>query len=72
MDTNMDTSVEANEANPAPHHRGPNESAAPTLQVPAAAASRATITTFFSEISPLTGPGTSDIVRYSYRAPSSD
>ena len=40
-----------------PHHSDPNESAAPTPPVPAAAAPRATITLFFSGISLLTGTG---------------
>ena len=45
------------EATAAPHHSEPDESAAPTPPVPAAAAPRATITPFFSGISPLTGTG---------------
>ena len=45
------------EATAVPHHSDPNESAAPTSPVPAAAAPRATITLFFSGISPLTGAG---------------
>ena len=45
------------EATAAPHHREPNESAAPTPPVATAAAHRATITSFVSGISPLTGTG---------------
>ena len=55
--TGLDTSMEATAA---PHHSEPNESAAPTPPVPAAAAPRATITSFFSGISPLTGAGATD------------
>ena len=47
------------EATAAPHHSGSNEPAVPTSPVPAAPAPRATITSFFSVISPLTATGAS-------------
>ena len=45
------------EATAALHHSEPNEFAAPTPPVPAVAAPRAKITSFFSGISPLIGTG---------------
>ena len=49
------------EATAVPHHiSDPYESAAPTPPVPVAAVPRATITSFFSGISPHTGTGATD------------
>ena len=56
----MDTSMEATAA---PSHSGPNESAASTPPVAAAAALRATIMSCFSLISVLTDTGT-DVVTF--------
>ena len=55
--TGMDTGTSM-EATAAAHHSGPIEPAARTPPVPAAAAPRARITSFFSGSSPPTGTGT--------------
>ena len=56
------------EATAALHHSEPNEFAAPTPPVPAVAAPRAKITSFFSGISPLTdtGAGATDTPSLTY------